>query len=148
MTSERRTNRRTKAHLPDSPHENGTVDRGLRGMQKACPVVKLYPNGNERRRARCWQVPAGAGFGNLGGNCVLVCARRVSQSNARFRATSGIAFLTISKAGPPGHDPQTGPKNRYSFTSLRGAKSLLNRSGNLASEKYLRPLKRFSAQGR
>ena len=58
------------------------------------------------------------------------------------------SFLTISKAGPPGHDLQTGPKNRYSFTSLRGAKSLLNRSGNLASEKYLRPLKRFSAQGR
>jgi len=138
MTSERRTNRRTKAHLPDSPHENGTVDRGLRGMQKACPVVKLYPNGNERRRARCWQVPAGAGFGNLGGNCVLVCARRVSQSNARFRATSGIAFLTISDTGARDHARPYPSPRRQPFTIFRDAQTRPNRRGNPLAENYLR----------
>src|SRR5262245_36037411 len=31
------------------------IDRELREDHKACPAVKLYPNGREPRRARCWQ---------------------------------------------------------------------------------------------
>src|SRR4051812_519955 len=88
---------------------------------KACPAVRLYPNGTNLRRARCWQPRILAEWWVIW--CRIAHGENPhSEASARPRART--LFLTISSTQSVGHARLDDPHRRQAFTILRTAQSL------------------------
>ena len=89
--------------------DDGLNDRGYSASNaKVCPAVKLYPNGKEPYRARCWQP---AGFGCQAADrweCLLRNrGEDFASCEARDGAVGRTALPNYIKARPMSHARRT-----------------------------------------